>query len=51
MLFTCIAVSVQLLREGECVKYESFGPNNKLLGGPRQTRKMQYRRELAKGSV
>jgi hypothetical protein len=27
------------------------GTKNKLLGRPRQTRKIQYRRELVKGSV
>jgi hypothetical protein len=37
-----------LLREDARV---IVGTNNKLLGGPRQIRKMQYGRELAQGSV
>ncbi len=37
-----------MLREGAHVKCET---NNKLLGGPRQTRKIQYGREVTRGSV
>ncbi len=48
MLFTCIAVQSPLVVKGGCMcETYNVGANNKMLGGPGQTRKIQYRRELA----
>jgi hypothetical protein len=52
ILFTCIAVlSCLVVKGGWICEIWIVGTNNKLLGGKRQTRKTQYRRELGKGSV
>jgi hypothetical protein len=52
ILFTCIAVLSRLVvKGGWTCEIWIIGTNNKLPGGPRQTRKIQYRRELGKGSV
>jgi hypothetical protein len=51
ILFTCITVLSRLVVKGQWVcKIWIGGTNNKLLGGPRQIRKTQYRRKRAKGS-
>ncbi len=51
-MFTCIAVLSSLVVKGGCTcEIQIVGTNNKLLGGPRQTRKIQYGRELARDSV
>jgi hypothetical protein len=51
ILFTCIAVLSRLVVKGGYT-YETLivGPNNKLLGGPRQIQKIYYGRETAIGS-
>ncbi len=52
ILVTCIAVLSHLVVKGVYTcEIWIVGTNNKLLSGPRQTRKIQYRREMAKGSV
>ncbi len=52
ILFTCIAVLSRLVvKGGNTCETQVMGTNNKLLGGLRQTRKIQYGRELARGSV
>ncbi len=44
ILFTCIAVLSRLIVKGGCIcELRSVEANNRLLGGPRQTRNLQYR--------
>ncbi len=52
ILFTCIAVlSCLVVKGGSMCEILIVKENNKLLGGPRQTKKIQYERELMRSSV